>query len=966
VAETLLATVAATTGYPREILNLPMELEADLGVDSIKRVEILSNLRARLPDLPDLPMGEIGPLRTLGEIVDLIHCKLSPVESPSSTLPTTPVVQTRPPGSSAPPPAADPAAGGVAEILLATVSEKTGYPRDVLGLHMELEADLGVDSIKRVEILSALRGSVPDLPSLELQHLAPLKTLGEVVAWIENRLAPATPAGPRSEAGETSSVRRIVCGVREKAVLGFSAPGLQSGGLIGITDDGTGIAHALSSELEGAGLQAVVLAPGRPEEGLTGLILLEGLRSFRGPEEATGCHRSAFQSLRRWGPAVAGAGGLIVTVQDTGGSFGIEQPAHGLRPWAGGLSALARTAAAEWPALTARAVDSEVGGRAPAEVARVLARELLCGGREPEVGLSATGRRIVPVPIETAVSPGVPWLTEGDVVLAVGGARGVTGSCLEELARRCKLRFALLGRTRPEEFRSGAPEGDESAIVNALLAQARMRGEMLLPPAARTRAREILASREVLTTLERLRQLGSEVIYQTADAVDPEAVARAVEEVRRRWGPPQVVVYGAGVLADKLIAEKTDEQFDRVFGVKVRGLGNVLSATAGDPLRGLVLFSSMAARTGNPGQCDYAAANEVLNQVARAEARRREGRCVVKSFCWGPWDGGMVTPSLGQHFRERGVQLLCIEAGARFFADELTSRGGDVVVMAGSALSVPVADRSEKDREWRFMLPAGTLPGPGLRDHAVRGVPVVPAALVVEWFARAVGEAFPGRRLAEMEQFRVLCGVPLPDDRSGVPDLEVRLAPEGAPDGVRLELRDLTGRSRYSALGRLAGETEVIQAPALAPLPASGPWPFEPAGIYDGPLFHGPGFHTIVGLDSMSPQGGSGRLVGTAELGWEGGPYVTDPAALDGCLQLPMLWGGHHLGRQSLPAFIERLVLCSSGGHKGELTCRFRAGHHRDGLSADVLLSDAGGRPALFIGGLQMYALAIAEEAPVT
>ena len=82
------------------------------------------------------------------------------------------------------------------------------------------------------------------------------------------------------------------------------------------------------------------------------------------------------------------------------------------------------------------------------------------------------------------------------------------------------------------------------------------------------------------------------------------------------------------------------------------------------------LFSSVAARGGNSGQADYAMANEVLNKVAAAEARRRTG-CRVVAIGWGPWDGGMVTPALRSHFQARGIALLGLAAGAEAFVREL-------------------------------------------------------------------------------------------------------------------------------------------------------------------------------------------------------------------------------------------------------------------------------------------------------
>ena len=70
-----------------------------------------------------------------------------------------------PPSSHTPPPAA--AATDATPVLLAVVADKTGYPAEMLELGMDLEADLGIDSIKRVEILAAMRERLPNLPEVD-------------------------------------------------------------------------------------------------------------------------------------------------------------------------------------------------------------------------------------------------------------------------------------------------------------------------------------------------------------------------------------------------------------------------------------------------------------------------------------------------------------------------------------------------------------------------------------------------------------------------------------------------------------------------------------------------------------------------------------------------------------------------------------------------------------------------------
>ncbi|MCZ6688246.1 MAG: beta-ketoacyl synthase N-terminal-like domain-containing protein, partial [Planctomycetota bacterium] len=136
IAEVLLEVVAEKTGYPAEMLELNMDLDADLGIDSIKRVEILSALRERLPEAPSVQPEHLGSLHSLGDIVDFLT-----EGGPPSLQPSAEASAPRPPV-------------GIAEVLLEVVAEKTGYPAEMLELNMDLDADLGIDSIKRVEILS--------------------------------------------------------------------------------------------------------------------------------------------------------------------------------------------------------------------------------------------------------------------------------------------------------------------------------------------------------------------------------------------------------------------------------------------------------------------------------------------------------------------------------------------------------------------------------------------------------------------------------------------------------------------------------------------------------------------------------------------------------------------------------------------------------------------------------------------
>jgi len=89
----------------------------------------------------------------------------------------------------------------IATLLLSIVSDKTGYPVEMLDLEMDLEADLGIDSIKRVEILGALEDAHPELGEIEPEALSELRTLASILRYVtgfdSEALPPAEPASAK-------------------------------------------------------------------------------------------------------------------------------------------------------------------------------------------------------------------------------------------------------------------------------------------------------------------------------------------------------------------------------------------------------------------------------------------------------------------------------------------------------------------------------------------------------------------------------------------------------------------------------------------------------------------------------------------------------------------------------------------------------------------------------------------------
>lgn len=184
----LLEVVADKTGYPKESLDDAMGLESDLGIDSIKRVEILGALKDKLPGADKLDALKLAQLKTLGEIAAALRAVSGNGGAHPSPVPAAPA-----PTTSSTSKVVAAAGGSILPALLDVVAEKTGYPKEALSPTMALEADLGVDSIKRVEILSALKERVPALPPVDAARMAQLHTLGEIAGALEGTNGAARP-----------------------------------------------------------------------------------------------------------------------------------------------------------------------------------------------------------------------------------------------------------------------------------------------------------------------------------------------------------------------------------------------------------------------------------------------------------------------------------------------------------------------------------------------------------------------------------------------------------------------------------------------------------------------------------------------------------------------------------------------------------------------------------------------------
>jgi NAD(P)-dependent dehydrogenase (short-subunit alcohol dehydrogenase family) len=685
------------------------------------------------------------------------------------------------------------------------------------------------------------------------------------------------------------------------------------------------------------------------------VIVLDGLSAPTSIEESLQVNKRAFMHACTVAASFEQKGGFFFTAQDSGGRFGGADITE-TGAWAGGLSGLTKTAAQEWPTAIVRTLDIACGDQSAKTISKRLLTEILEGGLDREIALDIADRRCKIQSQVQSASGGSPCVDKNSVLVVSGGGRGVTAAAMIALAKDASPSFALLGRTVLEEEPICCQRvTDEAGLKKALLMDSRSRGEKITPAQLGKRAYKIQSQREIRETLAQLQGAGSKAAYFPCDVTHKETVAGVCQQVRDQFGAITGIVHGAGVLADKLLSQKTEEQFDRVFNTKVRGLKTLLEVTENDPLTALAFFSSVAARSGNIGQSDYALSNEILNRVADYQFQKRGAQCKVKSIGWGPWESGMVSPALKARFEQMGVPLIPLNIGADIFVQELQQGTLETIniVVGGPPQDKPLAHPAAKMAK-RLSVTVDARCQPFLKSHQIQDIAILPMVLVEEWFVRAAASLHSGLFVTKLEKLQVVKGIQLLSYDTEPEQFDIELEPLDGQGTCKVRLFDAEGKIRYTAqLTVSAARPKETAVPSLSGLESVN---VSADQLYSTKLFHGPDFAAIKQLEKLGQEGAQATLIGTKTFGWPGESWVTDPALIDGGLQLARIWGFERIDYPTLPTSLERITFYQQGLIEGPVKCIIRGKTMgKAGTRSDLWFVDSNNRLVAEIQGLKMH-----------
>ena len=746
VKDRILALVVEKTGYPVDMLDLDLDLEADLGVDTVKQAEMFAAIRAAY----NIPRDENRKLRdypTLAHVIRFVYEKrpeLANTGSAASVAPPSPAPRETP--ARFPVAVQEATNDSIKEKVLEIVADKTGYPKDMLDLDLDLEADLGVDTVKQAEMFAAVRAAY-NIPRDERLKLRDFPTLAHVIKFAHDRQpglagAPAATPSVRSQptqkkpALSASSGPKLVTPARPipasfdavnriprrvpvptlRPSLEFCKPTgvtLGSGRRVVIMPDKSAVGDALAQRLETMGVEVLRinhtfdadtlqnrlkdwLASG-PVHGVYWLSALDDEGNLSDVDLA-GWHEALrvrlkllYVTMRVLYEQVAAPGTFLISATRLGGQHGYDQ-AGATAPLGGAVVGFTKTYKRERIDALVKAVDFEAEQK-PSEVAAILIEETLRDPGAIELGYKEGLRWTVGLQ-EQPSADGQPGLTlDSNTVFVVTGAAGsIVSAITADLATASGGTFYLLDlvpEPDPENPDLKRFVTDKEGLKRDLFARIQARGERATPALVEKELAALERAQAAHSAIEAVRAAGGKAHYFSVNLTDADAVAKVIQQVRGHSGRIDVLLHAAGTERSHFLQDKDQREFDLVFNVKSDGWFNLLHALGEMPLGATVAFSSIAGRFGNAGQTDYSSANDLLCKITSSfRTTRPATRGIV--IDWTAWGGiGMATRgSIPKMMELAGIDMLPPEAGIPLIRRELTTGATKGEIVIGQGLGI--------------------------------------------------------------------------------------------------------------------------------------------------------------------------------------------------------------------------------------------------------------------------------------
>ena len=750
VKTAILELVTQKTGYPKDMLDIDLDMEADLGIDTVKQAELFAAMR----DAYNIPRKDGVKLKDYPTIRHCINFVMTEAGNPSAApVAEAPAAQpapaahkveaTKPAPAPAPAPKAETPKAAVASqaaslneesvktAILDMISSKTGYPKDMLDIDLDMEADLGIDTVKQAELFAAMRDAY-NIPRKDGVKLKDYPTIRHCINFVMTEAgspsaapvaeAPSAQPAPVAHAEEpaasvaTAFVRKetrnlrhvpIVVdaplAVREDRKLSHDRPVL-------IFSDNAAMARAFQAELSSLKVKSHIFtslktrsknatvvnwkdlndveaalkeyALGNPN--VQGFIYLLGCTDKKLDRKA-----NAHDDLVRYVMPLfvackvfekdlanrADADTFINVCMTHDGGFGYYGDRQ-FDPIYGALAGTMRCLRKDMYELTkcfSKLQDFEPA-EGPEYISKTAMEELLHGDGVLDIAWGGRKRQTYhALPEKLDVSKELYDL-RGKTVLVTGGGRGLGAMFAKAVSERYRSNFVIFDiipvTAKTAEY--AAMSTDELKTVKAKLWET-MKADTTKKATPVMLEREytrILDSITLYKNLEALKALGSKVDYHVCDVTDRKAMADTLASIKSAHGRLDGVVHFAGLERSKLVNEKTIEEFFKIYDVKAQSAMDLLASDIVKDSGFWLFISSIAGKFGNLGQSDYAAASDYTSKLAISLTNSGTRAIAIDMSAYAAVGMG-ARPGVEAFLKSQGLDFIQPDEGIQALVDEI-------------------------------------------------------------------------------------------------------------------------------------------------------------------------------------------------------------------------------------------------------------------------------------------------------
>jgi len=824
------------------------------------------------------------------------------------------------------------------------VSQKSGYPADMIDIDFDVEAELGLDSIKQVEIVHALaqefqvdlgmdprqrKGGVFTIRSLIEQIRSLTNKKAEKKTPPEEQFTHDTLEGPWN----TENHRWVCDAVERPLQIKKKRFSLKTKRVLLLIED-QGLGDQLKDALEDKGATVSLLqGHGNVGNNLDRLInesdLILNLWAFRDDDKP-----SLDLCDDWWEKTASSARNLLkicqqlaqlfrenkqktvrwVELTSLGGSLGAGVIEKVSSKSGIGLG-LSRALFQEYPDnFKIRYVDFNVHDPDLEIVESVLNELEYSEAHNYETGYSRGKRSEIRWRIDdNPITEKREHLSAQSIIIAVGGARGITASICRDLAKSAPAKFIVIGK-------SPAPAGDESlqAITfeearEKLLSEARYHGRQVVPAEIDQLAWAKVWHAERALNLERLRKLAGEVIYRQCDITNEDEIKRLFDELKKEHNRFDLVIQGAAALVEKSIEDFDIEEF--LEGMKPKALGTacILAALEGTRIGTFINLASTGGRWAAKGQGSYAAGHEIASILTSGMRKKNKGRWI--NIFYGAWlNRGMTRRrETLERLREKGSSFVTESAGSEFFFNEFQHGLNYNVAFCGNnplrvyqrltrsgfmdRIDLIAADTAEGRRI--FDPSRDTL----VSDHYIElDAPILPGVVSLEMMAQTASVLVdPEYSLTDIEDVSFIKAGRFPNGEPQEFLVRARLTDKHHDSMLlKCEVYSLTAQS-----GNPAPEEAILstcrmhfgvrkppQKPSLAvPLTGFTDNRIDAESLWETNNFSNRRgvFRTIRSISSVTPNSAVGEVQASQVPEFGSCPYLDNPIRIDGFALLPRL-----------------------------------------------------------------------------